>query len=119
MTTIEDQRELALWSEREQRERSLQEAFMGFHVQNPHVYQRLVDKARRWKAAGHSRCSIKMLWENLRFEEGLRTTDMPDERERRTFRLNNNYHSRYARLIMRTERDLAGFFEMRELKSAE
>ena len=34
-----------------------------------------------------------------------------------TYELNNNYHSRYARLIMQKEPGLAGIFDTRELKS--
>jgi hypothetical protein len=33
------------------------------------------------------------------------------------FKLNNNYHSRYARLIMEREPGLDGFFETRGLRS--
>jgi hypothetical protein len=53
---------------------------------------------------------IKMLWEVARWNRFLRTND-------EKYKLNNNYHSRYARLIMQKEPGLAGIFDTRELKS--
>jgi hypothetical protein len=49
-----------------------------------------------------------MLFEVLRWRSGMRTGG--DD-----FRLNNNYHALFARLIMQNEPDLAGLFELREL----
>lgn len=89
---------------------SLDDRFWAFHQANPHVYRALVALARQLKQAGRRRFGIKALFERLRFEAALQTWG--DE-----FRLNNNYHSRYARLIMRQEPDLAGFFETRELQT--
>lgn len=88
---------------------TLDDAFLRFHMDNPKVYERLVRKARAWRDAGHSHGSIKMFWESLRFDYGLEIG------ARGRFKLNNNHHSRYARLIMEREHDLAGFFETREL----
>lgn len=89
---------------------TLDDRFWAFHEQNPHVYRALVQLARQLKAAGRRRFGIGALFERLRFEAALRTWG--DE-----FRLNNNYRSRYARLIMRQEPDLDGFFELRELQT--
>lgn len=89
------------------------ERFWRFHEQHPLVYQLLVRFAREWKRAGHRRCGIKMLWERVRWEVGIE--GLPDSSD--DWKLNNNYHSRYARLMMRQEPDLAGFFETRELRS--
>lgn len=33
------------------------------------------------------------------------------------FKLNNNFRSHYARALMQRERELAGFFELRRLRS--
>jgi hypothetical protein len=87
-------------------------AFRTFHHANPDVYEQLVSLAQRWRTAGHQRCGIAMLYELVRWERGLETSD--DQ-----FRLNNNYRSRYARLIMLNEPDLAGFFDVRQLSSEE
>lgn len=55
---------------------------------------------------------IAMLWERMRWELTVETdsVDLGDD-----FKLNNNYRSRYARLIMNNEPDLAGFFDIRRL----
>ena len=82
--------------------------FQTFHTENPQVYRALVALARKAVRRGHRRIGIGMLYEVLRWQTMLATTD-PD------FKLNNNYRSRYARLIMAQEPDLAGVFELREL----
>ena len=90
-------------------EPTIEEAFWRFHGDNPHVYAELVMLARRWRRRSPGRrCGIKMLFEVLRWRSGMRTAG--DE-----FLLNNNYHSYYARLIMVSEADLAGIFELRAL----
>ena len=89
-------------------EATIREAFLRFHTENPHVYDELVLLARRAKRAGSRRVGIKMLFEVLRWRHALRTGG--DE-----FKLNNNYHSYYARLIMAREEDLFGIFELRKL----
>jgi hypothetical protein len=50
------------------------------------------------------------MWEGLRFMRALTTT--ADD-----FKLNNDFTSRYARLLMQSEPELDGFFEVRELRS--
>ena len=89
----------------------LDEAFERFHRLNPRVYELLVDLARQAKTRGLERVGMKMLFEVVRWEFTLTTTD-PD------WKLNNNYTSRYARLIMANEPDLAGMFATRDLRSA-
>jgi len=83
--------------------------FEEFHRNNPEVYEELVRLARQMKARGHKQIGIKMLWEVLRWERAMKTTDQTE------WKLNNNYTSRYARLIMEQEPDLEGFFKTREL----
>lgn len=90
------------------------ERFREFHEKNPEVYQELVSLARQAVARGRRKMGIKMLFEVVRWQRFLRTTD-PDSGS--TYKLNNNYHSRYARLIMDQESDLRGIFEVRELKT--
>lgn len=87
----------------------LEAAFMSFHVDNPQVYAELVERARRWKRAGHRHGSINMLFEAIRYDFGVRVGESGDG-----FRLNNNHRAYYARLIMRRELDLDGFFETRD-----
>ena len=86
---------------------TIAERFDAFHRANPHVYAALVKLAREWKAAGHTRCGMKMLFEVLRYERGIRTSG-------EQYVMNNDFTAFFARLIMRECVDLRGFFEVRE-----
>lgn len=94
-------------SESEQPE-SIQQQFLAYHERHPEVYRLLVTLARKACAKGR-KVGMKCLWERLRWEIWISRDD--------DFKLNNNYTSRYARLIMEREWDLRGYFETRELKS--
>lgn len=87
---------------------TIEQAFCAFHAANPHVYRELVALARDATSRGVYRIGIGMLFEVLRWNVALRTGG--DE-----FKLNNNYRSYYARLIMANEPDLGGVFETRQL----
>jgi hypothetical protein len=87
--------------------KTIDEAFADFHAAHPEVYTQLVRMARQ------SKVGMKMLFEVLRWERIIQ--GLPDETE--MFKLNNNYTSRYARLIMSENEFLVGMFEIRELKS--
>lgn len=102
MTTWAQGRQLALLDD------PLDVRFAEFHQANPHVYGRLVEMARDWKAAGYEHGSIAMFYEALRYETGVATHG--DQ-----FRLNNSFRSRYARLVEATVPDLIGFFHTRTL----
>jgi hypothetical protein len=90
---------------------SIEEAFADFHRLNPWVYHALVRLARQVTQRGHSRIGIGMLFEVLRWEWYTASTAGD-------YKLNNNYRSRYARLIAANEPDLADVFETRELRAA-
>lgn len=90
---------------------TLDNQFWTFHTANPHVYAGLVVLARALRARGHDRLGIGMLFEVLRWQHMLHTDDPVTP-----FKLNNNLRSRFARLIMETEPDLTGAFEIRELR---
>lgn len=94
-------------------EATIEAAFRAFHAANPHVYTTLVRLAREAKAAGRARIGIGigMLWEVMRWHLYLETKG--DE-----YQLNNNFRSRYARLLMEREAELAGLFETRVLRAA-
>jgi hypothetical protein len=84
--------------------------FQKFHQENPQVYRELAELARQAKRRGRRKIGIKMLFEVVRWNRFLQTTD-------KEFKLNNNLHSRYARLLMEREPELRGIFNLRELKS--
>lgn len=89
---------------------SIDEAFARFHADNPWVYDQLRRLALDLAAAGHQRIGIATLFEVVRWRYMRSTTDTSS-----TFKLNNNYRSRYARLLMENEPALAGLFNTREL----
>jgi hypothetical protein len=84
--------------------------FERFHAMNPHVFTRLVEMAMHLRSRGFERCSAKMIVERLRWEVFLRTKGVDD------YKINNSYTSFYARLIMATQPELEGFFEVRRQK---
>lgn len=92
-------------------ERASLDSFQRFHRKYPQVYEVLVQQARNIKLRGTKKYSIKTLWEVLRW-----TIDIGGRRIGGDFKLNNNHHAYYARLIMQQESDLKGFFELRERK---
>lgn len=92
---------------------SIQSQFEAFHARHPAVYDELVKLAYRGLHAGRRRIGIGMLFEVLRWEWTI--AGLPDEAEE--WKLNNNYRSRYARLIMDREPPLDGMFELRVLKA--
>ena len=81
--------------------------FLAYHAAHPWILQELLRLARRYKAEGRKRYGMKALFEELR----LHRLSLGTEGE--MFKLNNNYTSHYARLVMRVEPDLRGFFEVR------
>jgi len=87
---------------------SIEQAFERFHRENPHVYDELVALTTQLKRAGARRVGMGMLFEVLRWRTQLRTGG--DE-----FKLNNNFRSYYARLIMWRRPELEGIFETRRL----
>lgn len=92
-------------------ESTIQERFEKFHQEHPEIYAALVELAWTWKRAGQTKCGIKMLWERLRWEMGMR------RRPGEEFLADNNFHSRFVRLLCEREPDLAGMFELRELRA--
>ena len=89
----------------------IDEQFVRFHHENPHIYRQLVDLARIWKNAGHDICSIDLLINKLRWEIGISSVG-------NQFAISNNFASRYSRLIEANESDLANFFTKRMLKTS-
>lgn len=89
----------------------LDDQFFDFHLDNPQVYDELVRLAREAKTAGKHRIGMRMIWETARWHLWMKTKGRGD------FLLDNNLHSRYARLIMACEPDLVGAFAVRSLRS--
>lgn len=83
--------------------------FWTFHTQNPSVYDELRDLALKLRRQGRKHYSIKALFEVVRFHRAIQTKgDAKYE-----WKLNNNYTSLYARLLMQNEPELHDFFDTR------
>jgi len=89
---------------------TIDERFADFHHKNPHVYRNLVRLAIDDQSRGLHR-GIKALFETLRYEYE------ETEHEPSDYKINNDFSSRYARLIMRSVPRLSGHFETRALKA--
>ncbi len=92
------------------RGRGLEDRFWEFHEANPDVYRRLRALALQMRRRGVVRYGMAGLFEVLRWEHAMQTSD-PEG-----FKLNNDYRSFYARLLMEREPELRGFFEVRTLR---
>lgn len=88
----------------------IQVQFERFHRANPHVLTQLEEMIEVWLERGHSGVGIGMLWEVLRWNSGVSTTGD-------TYRLNNNYRSRYVRLILEKHPEWEHYFQTRSLAS--
>lgn len=90
---------------------TIQANFEHFHKTNPEIYIKLCYLTRQWLAAGNDKIGIGMLFEVLRWDSAVNTVGD-------TFKLNNNYRSRYVRLIEDQEKDLTGVFHKRTLHTS-
>ncbi len=88
---------------------ALQQEFNAYHQRNPRIYEKLRTLALRLKRVGASSYGMKALFEILRFNALLQSD--------KKFKLSNSFTPYYARLLMKQEPQLAGFFHTRELIS--
>lgn len=90
---------------------TIQERFEAFHAANPWVLTALESLIADWLAHGQSRVGIKQMFEVIRWRYGRATTDS-------SFRLNNNWTSRYARLVVDRHPEWHDAIETRVLRAA-
>ena len=91
---------------------TIQERFESFHTGNGWIYRAFESLIEAWLAKGNTRVGMKALGEKVRWEYGMRVS--PNER----FALNNDYLSRYARLLIAEHPELEGVILTRELRAA-
>ena len=84
-----------------------EQRFEAFHSHNPHVYRHIVEIALDLKSRGFTKGGIRMIYERLRWLYAIQTSGD-------IYKLNDHFHSYYARLVMATVPALDGFFETRE-----
>lgn len=88
----------------------MDEAFWKFHDQNPQVLDRLIEMTEQAKRTGMTKIGMKMLFEVIRWEHLVYTRGD-------NFALNNNYTSRYVRVLSDKRPDLRDMFETRSIRS--
>ena len=93
-------------------EPSLDERFEDFHAEHPWVYEALERLTVQWVAAGGGRIGVKALFEQLRWLS-------PDLANGEPLQLNNNFTSRYARLLRASHPEWRDVFELRRLRSGD
>lgn len=90
---------------------TIQDRFEAFHAANPRVYEILRDLAFEARKSGLKKVGVKMLWEVIRWKVRLET------RDEGSFKLNNNFPSRYARMLVEQHPEFEEMFERRELRA--
>ena len=89
---------------------TIQAQFEAFHRLNPWVLRALESLAADYLKRGATRIGIGMLFEVLRWRYVTATEG--DE-----FRLNNNFRSRYVRLLIERHPEWESAFEVRALRT--
>lgn len=89
---------------------TIAERFVAFHEANPWVADRLEELALADLELGLGRVGVKYFFELLRRDYRV-TTRSAD------WKLNNDFSSRYARLLIERRPELAEVIETRELRS--
>ena len=87
----------------------LDDAFLEYHEQNPGVYQAFKEVAFKIKSTGRKHFGAKCIMEYIRFQTMISGQD--------EFKINNNYTSRYVRLLEEKYPQFDGFFSKRSIDS--
>jgi len=94
------------------RKRSIQEAFAEFHAAHPQVYIDFKALATQLYEKGWRHYGAGTIYEVMRYHK-----DTSDGRDTEPYKLNNDYRSRYARMLMEEDERFVSFFEIRSLRS--
>ena len=81
-------------------------AFWKYHRTNPHIFPLVKKYADQLRAAGRKNYAIVAVFERIRWHLNVETQG--DD-----FKLNNNYRSCYARLLVHSHPEFDGFFRTR------
>lgn len=82
--------------------------FIKFHQNNSHVYQLIIKYTKQVWSSGHRTFGMGAIFERIRWDYAVSTNAKP-------FKLNNNYRSRYVKLMERDFPNLKGFFRSRDI----
>jgi len=90
-------------------ENELDKKFRQYHFEHPEVFKFFAQFALQLKHKGFKHFGAKAIMERIRWEVALQTG-------RDGFKINNNYTSRYARLLEQKLPMFRGFFRKRALQ---
>lgn len=90
---------------------SLEAKFQRYHRNNPDVFALLLRFTLEAKRRGYRHYGVGAVFERIRWHMDIETHD------KEGFKLNNNYRSRYVRLLEQLFPEHAGFYRKRELRS--
>jgi hypothetical protein len=91
---------------------TIEERFRAFHAANPSVYRCILQLTKERFLRGSERHGMKAMWEQLRWR--IATGNL---RLATGFNFNNDYTSRYARLVVAEFPAYRGLFELRKLSA--
>ena len=91
---------------------NLDARFREYHAKNPHVYEQFKEAAIQMRQAGRAHFGAKCIMEYVRFQTAVHGTDPQG------FKINNNYTSRYVRLLETEHPAFKGFFAKRTIGSS-
>jgi len=93
------------------KEANMQSRFEEYHKKNPQVFDLFEKFAKKIRIVGYKNFGAKAIMERVRWEMIVSTTD------NEPFKINNNYTSRYVRLLEEKDSSFEGFFRKRQLRS--
>lgn len=100
--------------------KSIGQAFAEYHSENPHVYDKFKELAFLAIKKGKKKISFKLILNVIRWEYFIQTSEQTSlflEGEHKTFKINDAYGSRYARLFISEFPKLEDKIELRRLRS--
>lgn len=89
---------------------SLDDKFRKYHQDNPGIFGLFIRFTREARRRGYRHFGSKAVFERIRWHMNVETTGDP-------FKINNNYTSRYVRLLEKEYPGFVGFYRQRQLKA--
>ena len=90
--------------------KSIRQGFEEFNKRNPHIYEMFERQALTAIEKGRKKISAKQIINWIRWNEFLRTSD-------KNFKINDAYHSYFARHFIEKHPEHSGVFELRKLRN--
>jgi hypothetical protein len=89
---------------------TIDEKFFRYHADNPQIFKIIKKYTAQVKDVGFQHYSMDAIMHRVRWHVNVKTRSYDG------FKINNNFTSRYARLLEKENKDLRGFFNKRKLR---